>query len=451
MKAKEGRAVASLGAIMAFRMLGLFMILPVFSAYLHTLPGATPTLIGLALGIYGLTQACLQIPFGTLSDKLGRKPIITLGLILFAIGSVIAALSHSITGIIIGRAIQGGGAVGSTVLALVADLTRDEFRNKAMAFVGLSIGLSFMIAMIVGPLINHWYHLNGIFWLTAILAGLGIVLLYTAVPKPPAQLIDENIEPVAKRLKQVIKNPQLIKLDISIGIQHAIFTCIFIAIPIVLGHDLNLSTDEQIWLYLGVLVVAFFAMIPFIIIAEKKRLMRPIFIGAVFTLLVCQTLFFVGTDHASIVIIALLLFFTAFTLLESCLPSLVSKQAPIRQKGSAMGVYSSSQFLGIFIGGSLGGVAYNHFGIGGVFALAWLMAAIWLGVSFLLKSPPYWSTVILPCQQLSPSSMHTIQALAGVHEVAWFKAENLLYVKVDKQKIDDRELRNTMEQGSLND
>ncbi len=451
MKMNEGRAVASLGAIMAFRMLGLFMILPVFSIYLHKLPGATPTLIGVALGIYGLTQACLQIPFGTLSDKIGRKPIILIGLVLFAIGSVIAALSHSIGGIILGRAIQGGGAVGSTVLALVADLTRDESRNKAMAFVGLSIGLSFMIAMILGPIVNHFYHLNGIFWLTALLAVVGMILLFTAVPKAPTLMVDESVETTSSRFKQVLHNKQLIKLDLSIGLQHAIFTALFLAIPIVLTHDLKLSSEQQVWLYLAVLVLAFFAMLPFVIIAEKKRLMRPIFIASVSVIALSLAVLWLGNAHASLVIISLFLFFTAFTLLESCLPSMVSKQAPIRQKGSAMGVYSSSQFFGIFIGGAVGGTALGHFGISGVFAFALLLTVIWWFVSLTMQSPPYLSTIVIPSQQLSKESVQSIQALTGVNEVAWFKSEGLLLVKIDKHKIEERVLRNRLETGSLDD
>ncbi|MDF1761726.1 MAG: MFS transporter [Coxiellaceae bacterium] len=449
MKAKESRAVLSLGSIMAFRMLGLFMILPVFSSYVHTLPGATPTLIGFALGVYGLTQACLQIPFGTLSDKIGRKPVIAFGLVLFTIGSIIAALSHNIGGIIIGRAIQGGGAVGSTVLALAADLTRDEHRNKAMAFIGLTIGMSFMLAMILGPVVNHLYHLSGIFWLTAIMSVLGILMLFTLVPHPPELVVDENIEPTPRRLSDVLKNNQLLKLDACIGLQHAIFTCIFIAIPILLTHELKLSSDHQVWLYVVVLVLAFFCMLPFVIIAEKKRVMRPLFITAVLIIFICQLVMLMFVNSAIAISISLFLFFTAFTFLESCLPSWVSKVAPIRQKGSAMGIYSSSQFFGIFVGGTLGGVAYGHFGVYGVFILAAVLALAWLVISCCLDNPPYLSTMIFASSKPEENIMQQIQQMNGVNEVTWFDRENLLYVKVDKQKIDDTRLRKLTEQGSL--
>ncbi len=194
-KTSEKRAVFSLAAIMAFRILGLFMILPVFSLYANKFQYATPTLIGVALGIYGLTQACLQIPFGTLSDKIGRKPMILVGMILFAIGSVVGAFATNIYTLILARALQGGGAVGSTILALVADLTRDENRSKAMAMIGLNIGFAFTVALILGPLINNLYHLSGIFVFSAVLAVLGIIMLYTAVPKPPKLVFHEDVEP----------------------------------------------------------------------------------------------------------------------------------------------------------------------------------------------------------------------------------------------------------------
>lgn len=452
MKAQEGQSVLSLGAIMAFRMLGLFMILPVFSAYVHTLPGATPFLIGMALGIYGLTQAVLQIPFGLWSDKIGRKPVILIGLVLFAFGAVIAAMSHSIDGIILGRALQGAGAIGSTVLALVADLTRDENRTKAMALVGMTIGLSFAIAMVLGPLVNAHFHLAGIFWLTAIFAVLGIVMLFTTVPSAPQLFVNKAVEGTPAGFKQVLKNSHLLKLDFSILCQHAILTAIFIALPILFTHDMKLSSGDQTWMYLAVLGLSFIAMVPFIIIAEKKRKMKPIFTMSVALLLICQLFFYIGQHSGLVIGITLFVFFTAFTILESSLPSLISKVAPIRNKGAAMGVYSSSQFLGIFIGGALGGLIFAHFGINGLFAFAAVLGLIWLIVAISMPQPPYLSTII---HALKPNAddekLQALQTVTGVNEVAAMKAENLLYVKIDKQKISDTELRKWLEQSSLID
>lgn len=356
---------------MSFRMLGLFMILPVFSVAAMQLSGATPKLIGMTLGIYGLTQACFQIPFGMLSDRIGRKPLIFFGLILFFIGSVICALSHSIYLLMLGRALQGSGAIGSTVLATVADITPEHSRAKAMAFVGLSIGLSFTLAMIAGPIINHYFQLSGIFWTTALLSLMGVVLLKVlpTLPKP--------LKTSEKKFRDVLHNKQLLKLNIGIFSMHAILTALFVVIPIILTQQLNLSSQTQIILYLVVLIVAFAFALPFIIIAEAKKKMHGVFISAIGIIVSVMCLFSFLNTNALTTSTLLLLFFTAFTLLEALLPSLVSKTAPPEKKGAAMGVYSSSQFFGIFIGGTLGGVVYEHLGIAGVFIFCAIIAALW--------------------------------------------------------------------------
>jgi MFS family permease len=247
----ENRAILSLALIMVFRMLGLFMILPVFSVATATIAGATPKLIGFAIGAYGLTQALLQIPFGALSDKVGRKPIIILGLILFIIGSIVAAASHSISGIIIGRAIQGGGAIGSTVMALLSDLTRDEGRTKAMAVMGLSIGCAFSIALVLGTLLNHLFGLSGIFIATAVFGVIGILLLLI-VPKAPKIVVQRK-----QSMLVLLRDPSLIRLDFSIFSLHAILTALFIALPIVFDYKLNMSSEHIVVMYLAVLVIAF--------------------------------------------------------------------------------------------------------------------------------------------------------------------------------------------------
>lgn len=450
---REKSAVMSLSAIMAFRMLGLFMILPIFSAYAGHLIGATPLLIGIALGIYGLTQACLQLPFGMLSDKIGRKPVILMGLLLFAVGSVIAALSHTITGIIIGRAVQGAGAIGSTCIALVADLTRDENRSKAMAMIGLSIGTAFTIALVLGPIINTWFHLNGIFWATAVLSGLGIVLLFTTIPTPPTLSTHSDTVPIATKLKSLLTHKALLRLDIGILCSHAILTATFIAIPILFTHHLQLTETHQILLYLIVLGVSFIAMVPFIIIAEKKRQMKRIFCGAVMTIGVSQLLL-LGFHHNDFSIGAtLLLFFTAFTLLEASLPSMVSKIAPIRSKGTATGIYSTSQFLGIFIGGSVGGWLHGLFGLNAIFIFCAVLALVWTVVAMSMKEPPYLSTLVFSLTTTAADSVQalytTISALPGVGEVALMDDNNLLYIKADKKLIDENELRNLIQPGNL--
>jgi len=374
----------ALGAIMAFRMLGLFMILPIFSVAAQHLSFATPRLIGLALGIYGLTQAICQLPLGALSDRYGRKPIIAFGLLLFAAGSILAAYSTSIYGVIIGRALQGMGAIGSTALALVADLTPEPRRLRAMAIVGLLIGAAFSIAMILGPLLNAHFGLNGIFWATAMLALLGILLL-TALPRELSGPTRPTITP--RHFSPLLQQPELLRVNLGIFILHAILTALFIAIPILLLQHFKWTETTQALFYLGVLGLAFILMLPGIIIAEKKQLFKAIFITAVGLLCLTQWLLLFLNQQILSVTLLLLLFFAAFNLLEACLPSLIAKIAHSTYKGTAMGLYSTAQFLGIFVGGTIGGILYHHFHITGILVFNSLLAVIWLIIASTMQNP----------------------------------------------------------------
>lgn len=447
----EIKSTLSLGSIMAFRMLGLFMIYPVFSVYAKHMGGATPTLIGIALGCYGLTQALLQIPLGLLSDHFGRKPIITIGLIIFAIGSVIAALSTSIYGIILGRALQGAGAVGSTVLALLADLTCDENRTKAMAGIGLIIGLSFTVAMVAGPILNNYFHLAGIFWTTALLALLGIMLLYVFTPNPPKIIIHSDTETIPKQIVKVLTNPELLYLNYGIFALHTILTATFFLIPIILNNQLHLTRPIQTELYLGILLAAFLCMLPFIILAEKKRHFKLVFVGAIFTLLLTQLLLMMLSTSLMHMALILFLFFTAFTLLEASLPSLISKMAPIRNKGTAMGIYSSCQFFGIFLGGALGGWIYGHFQSAGVFIFSSGLAAVWLLLALSMPAPRYLKTLILKLSSssLPPKILQELKDTPGITELALSESEGLLFLKLDPKIIHPDELRKRIGAGNL--
>ncbi|AAO89830.1 MFS transporter [Coxiella burnetii] len=453
MHTKERSAVTSLAAIMSFRMLGLFMLLPVFALYVNRIPYATPALIGVAIGVYGLMQAFFQIPFGMLSDRIGRKPIIAGGLLLLGVGSAIAAFSHSIYGIIFGRALQGAGAIGSTVLAMIADLTRDEERSKAMALVGMTIGFSFAVAIILGPIINTWFHLEGIFWATLAFAILGLILLFTVVPTPPQTLAHPEVESEQGYFKNVLRNTQLLRLDFGIFSLHCILTAMFIGIPIMLSQRLNLTEHEQVLLYLIIMALAFIAMMPLIIVAEKKRQLKPFFIISIVLLIACQLslLFF----HRSVIQIGglLFVFFTAFTLLEASLPSWISKIAPIRHKGTAMGVYSSAQFFGIFIGGSVGGWVFGHFHLAGLFFFCAAIGFIWLLVALTMQHPPYFSTVIVKMDDYLEQNLDqfdkSISKISGVAETAILRHENLIYFKIDKKIISEDELRKRIRQSNL--
>ncbi|OGT47058.1 MAG: MFS transporter [Gammaproteobacteria bacterium RIFCSPHIGHO2_12_FULL_41_15] len=444
----EKRAVLSLAAIMAFRILGLFMILPVFSLYAKQFTQATPFLIGVALGIYGLTQALLQIPFGSLSDKIGRKPMIAIGLILFAIGSIVGAYTTNIYTLILARAIQGGGAVGSTILALVADLTRDENRTKAMAIIGLNIGFAFTIALVLGPLINTYYHLSGIFYVSLLMAVLGLVLLFTVVPKAPKLVFHENIE--SRGFRHILKDKQLLRLNYGIAAQHATLTAMFMAIPILLSQVAGVSLTHAPLLYLFVTVVSFILMLPFVIIGEKQRKIKPIFCAAIFLMMICQLALILFHHNIYEIAIILLLYFTAFTLLEAFLPSLISKTAPIRQKGAAMGVYSTSQFLGIFLGGLAGGFFFEYFGATSVFVFSSIATGLWFLLALSMQHPPYLSTLIFKLPENFTTNMSKwLKQQKGVADIAAMPDEKLLYLKIDKQVIKEPVLRELIEQGKL--
>ena len=374
---QERRATLGLATIYGSRMLGLFLILPVFALYAEHLPSATPVLTGVAIGIYGLTQAALQIPFGLVSDRIGRKPVIVAGLILFAIGSVVAATADDIWMIIAGRAIQGAGAIAAAVMALLADLTREEYRTRAMATVGVTIGFSFTVALIAGPLFNAWIGVPGLFWLTAILALAAIAILLGVIPTPDKSSVHEEAEPVPGMFGRVLRNPQLLRLDLGIFCLHLVLTALFLAVPLELV-DAGLPVAEHAWLYLPVMVLGMGLMVPFVIKAEKGGKTKEVFLGAIGLLGLAQLGIYTMEGSIWGLAAALLAFFTAFNLLEATLPSLVSKLAPGQIRGTAMGVYSTSQFSGAFFGGLSGGWVHQHYGTSAVFVTSALITLIWL-------------------------------------------------------------------------
>jgi len=376
----ERRATLGLAGIYGSRMLGLFLILPVFALYAEHLASATPVLIGMAIGIYGLTQAVLQIPFGLLSDRIGRKPVIVGGLLLFTLGSVIAATADDIGMIIVGRAIQGSGAIAAAVMALLADLTRDSQRTKAMAAVGIAIGMSFTVALIAGPFFNAWIGVPGLFWITAALAIAGILILLLVVPTPKHSSVHSEAEPVPALFGKVLRDTQLLRLDAGIFTLHLVLTALFLALPLTL-RDAGLPVEEHTWLYLPVMLLSMGLMVPFVIMAEKKGKMKQVFTAAIGALGIALLGFWLFSGSIWGLGLMLLLFFTGFNLLEATLPSLVSKLAPGAIRGTAMGVYSTSQFSGAFVGGLLGGWVHARFGetsvflLGAGFILTWLLLA----------------------------------------------------------------------------
>ncbi len=437
----EKRAAASLASIYSLRMLGLFMIFPVFSLYGQGLEGNTPFLIGLAIGAYGLTQAIFQIPFGMLSDKIGRKPVIVAGMLIFALGSVIAAMADSIYGVILGRIIQGSGAVAAAVMALAADLTREEHRMKIMATIGMSIGFAFAVAMVVGSILNEMIGVNGIFWLTACFALIGVAVTLFWVPDAP-QTFHRETEPVPDQFKTILRDHQLLRLDIGILILHMVLTATFIVIPIALVNEqhANLPSPEHWKIYLPVMILAMGLMVPFIIIAESKRRMKEVFVGAIAMLALAELGFWAFNDSVYALTFFILLFFSAFNILEASLPSLVSKISPTEAKGTAMGIYSTSQFLGAFLGGVIGGKLLGMYGVNGVFLFAMFAMLFWCIIALTMKSPRYLSTYVVKLSRIHKEDISKVTAgltgICGVAEAVVIPEDGAAYLKVELHALD---------------
>jgi len=378
MTALERRSVSSLALLYIFRMLGLFMVLPLLSLYAADLPGATPSLIGLALGAYGLTQAALQIPLGWLSDQVGRKPVIVGGLLVFALGSVLAATADSLWGIIIGRAIQGSGAISATVMALVADLTSAEQRTKAMAFLGMSIGLSFVVAIVLGPVIAAAGGLASVFWFTAALALGGIAILVLLVPTPAAALAgDSDVGARRSLFGRALRHPALLKLNFGIFSLHFILMACFLVVPGALEQLAGVDRAHHWQVYLPVLALSIAGILPLMRMAERGGRPREMFLCGIGLLVVA--IMVLGAAAGPLVLyFGLWLFFVGFNYLEATLPSLVSKTVFAGGKGTALGIYSACQFLGIFAGGAGGGWMMQHFGKTGLLGLCLVLAGVWL-------------------------------------------------------------------------
>ncbi len=434
MNSIEKRAATSLASLYALRMLGLFMVLPVMMEEGQKLEGATVSLLGLAMGIYGLTQALLQIPAGTLSDRFGRKPIIVGGLIIFAIGSIIAASADTIWMMLFGRALQGAGAIASAIMALLTDLTREEHRMKAMATVGVSIGLSFSVALVLGPWLASIGGLPLIFGLTAALAIGGVFVVLFAIPTPPKQTHRDSIAVWSEVLVQ-IRNRELWPLNTGIFLLHALMVAIFVAIPKELS-TLGVAAEYRSWVYLPTLLVAFVLMVPFIIIAEKKKHMKGVVISGA-GIIALSLLMMVAASELWHWIIAMMLYFWGFNLMEASLPSWLSKVAPAGAKGSAMGVYSTMQFLGAFVGGGVGGWLYSQYGSDQLFLAFAVLIIIWLLLLSFSPAPKYLTSVRLEASSgCSETQLAQLKALAGVAEVNQLSEEGAVYLKVNADTFD---------------
>jgi MFS family permease len=383
----ERRATMGLAGIFGLRMLGMFIVLPVLALYAEGLPGgADHTLVGIALGAYGLAQAVLQVPFGFASDRWGRKPVIVVGLVIFALGSFVAAWAPTIHWTIAGRVLQGAGAISAAVLALTADLTRDAVRTRAMAAIGMTIGATFALSLIAGPLLTNVIGVPGIFVLTGVLALTAIVALQRVVPVAPPP-----VAPAEGDWRRVLADGQLLRLNYGIFALHAALMALFVQVPFML-RDNGVPVARHWIVYLPVLLVSVALMAPAMMRIDRPGRGKPLFIGAIAVLFVGQALLAAAGASLALTVAAMIVFFTAFNLLEATLPSLISKFAPPAIKGTASGVYSSVQFLGTFVGAAAGGWLAQHHGSAAVFGFCLLLTALWLAVSATMSAPPTYNS-----------------------------------------------------------
>lgn len=451
MTRREWRASVGLASIYGLRMLGLFLILPVFTFYAETIPGGNnQLLVGIALGAYGLTQALFQLPFGMLSDKIGRKRVIYFGLLLFAIGSFVAAEAETIYMVIVGRAIQGAGAISAAITALMADLTREEHRTKAMATIGSTIGATFTLSLILGPALNAAIGVPGIFALTAILALIGIWVVAVVVPKPHHSIFHSDAEARPAKFGDVLRNAELLRLNFGIFALHAVQMAMFVVIPGALQTTGNLPADQHWMIYLPVMLASLVVMVPAIIFGERRGHIKVLFLASI-TLLLAAHLMLVGlTFSFDALVLYLLLFFIAFNVLEASLPSLVSKIAPASAKGTALGVYNTAQSLGLFVGGVAGGYLAHTANAAAVFIFSSAMVGLWFFIALAMKNPPAIRTRLFHVEGLDTISAalfaQQARALQGVHDALVVAEESLVYLKVGIKGWDEQAFLELVEQ-----
>lgn len=438
----ELRASAGLAGLYALRMLGMFLVLPVFALYASQLPGGdNHALVGMALGAYGLTQALLQLPLGMLSDRIGRKPVIYLGLVLLALGSLLAATAQDLVWITLGRALQGAGAISAAITALLADLTREENRTKAMAMVGGSIGITFAVSLVAAPALAGQFGLSGIFVLTAILALLAMLGVWKIIPDPSQSRFHSDAEANPKRLGAVLRDPQLLRLNYGVFALHAAQMALFVTLPLALVQTAGLPSSAHWKVYLPVMAIGFVLMVPAVIVAETRNKLKPVFIGAVGLMLLAQLGMAGQFDTLSRIVVWLGVYFIAFNILEATQPSLISKIAPADAKGTAMGVYNTTQSLGFFVGSVAGGWLYHHGGALPVHVFCAVLIGLWLLVTIGLKPPLPVRTMMyhiddMPAGEASALARQ-LAGLVGVKEAVVIAEEGVAYLKVLRDGWDE--------------
>lgn len=379
---EEKKVVAGITFVVVTRFLGLFLLLPVLSPYVKKLEGSTPVLTGLTIGMYGLTQAVLQIPFGYLSDKYSRKGVISFGLLIYALGSLLGGIATNVWSMLFARFLQGAGAISSAAIALAADLVREEVRTVAFAHIGAAIGMSFALSIVAAPLIAGKFGVPFIFFLTAGLSLLALIYLWLFIKEPRRH--QKEIEPFLKLLPQILTDKNQIVLDLSVGLLHMLLVSMFTVIPVVLIEEFNFPKPEHWKIYMPVILLSLAIMVPSIIAAEKKGKMKEVYTSGI---LLIALSYLVGLLSHNLfgIFLTLLFYFTGFHLLEPILPSLLTKLVGPEKRGIAVGVYNTVQFTGAFLGGLLGGI-FLKLGITALFIFNFVISLLWLfGVYSWLK------------------------------------------------------------------
>lgn len=445
MNAMEKRTGIMLSGVYALRMLGIFLLLPVFTLYASDLPGGNNAVaVGLAFGIYGLTQAIFQLPIGMASDKFGRKKVIYCGLLIFAAGSFLSAWADTVFWLTIARALQGAGAVSAAVIALLADLTREEVRTRAMAMIGLSIGLTFSVSLILGPLLDEWIGVRGIFVLTGILILLAIVFIHFMLPNPQQLRTHEDAGVRLQLLPKAIKNSELWRLNFGIFALHCAQMALFVSLPFVLEHNLHFDSQQHWQFYLPLTLLGIVLMVPAVIVAEKKHRLKPVLLISIMVMALAQGIFALSVESVWGIVVALGLYFVGLNVLEAILPSWVSKVSPAQVKGTAMGIYNTMMSLGIFSGSLIGGWILHRYGAEYVFYFCSILMLLWALLAWFAKQPRAVRSMMFAVPPAWQNNVCALQAalkqVTGVAEAALSEDEHTIYLKVLVQSFDEHSL-----------
>ncbi len=431
------KKVLPLSGILSLRFLGLFLVLPVLSVYAMSLKGATPLLVGIIVGGYALTQTIFQVPFGTMSDKIGRKPTIFIGLVIFLIGSVVSALSTDIYMLMIGRFLQGAGAIGSVVTAMISDLVEEEVRGKAMAMMGGTIALSFAFAMGVGPVVGAHYGVDTLFWITALLSLVAMIVLFTNVPTPPKI---KHIYHASTKTSDILKDSNLFNMIIINGMQKGLMTMAFVIIPIILTSDVFKWQKADLWMaYVPAMILGLIAMGPAAVFGEKYNKPKQIFLISI--VLFIASFLLMGLATSSVLfVVGVVSFFIGFNMMEPLVQSMISKFAKVHQKGAALGIANSFSYFMTFVGGTAAGVFldFSNREVLGLSAAG--MAFLWLLWTFKLQNPIKHSHLYIPEDHVD---MQKLNALEHEHIAEWYinETEKVVVIKYVSASIGEDEIK----------